>query len=447
MEKLTQWLQQNEITEVECVMCDFTGIGRGKIAPLNKFLQEQGMRLPESVLVQTVTGDFIADKVYDALIDQAEIDFLCKPDENCAYLLPWTSEKTALIIHDVFHKDGSPIAFASRNVLKKILHLYAEKNWQPIIAPEIEFYLTKKNDDPDYPLQPPIGRSGRREYGRQPFSIAATNEFDPLFEDMYEWAEKQNLDIDTLIHEEGTAQLEVNFRHGEPLSIADQTFVFKRTLREAAEKHNMVATFMAKPVAGEPGSSLHLHQSILHRSTGENIFWHNNNYTDIFYHYIGGLQRYVPQMLPIFAPSINSFRRFQPDQDVPINFNWGIDNRTCGLRIPHSDGANTRIENRIAGADTNCYLAIAASLLSGYLGMIENIEPSKQTIGKGNTTVHKLFSANLEASLQTFERNKKLQSYLSKEFVQAYTAVKRAELKNFNTVISSWERQFLLTTV
>ncbi|MCO6716787.1 glutamine synthetase, partial [Streptomyces sp. CHB19.2] len=114
----------------------------------------------------------------------------------------------------------------------------------------------------------PVGRSGRQETGRQSFSIDAANEFDPLFEDMYDWCEAQELDLDTLIHEEGTAQMEINFRHGDPLHLADQIFVFKRTLREAALKHNVTATFMAKPMTGEPGSAMHLHQSVVDLKTG-----------------------------------------------------------------------------------------------------------------------------------------------------------------------------------
>jgi glutamine synthetase len=122
------------------------------------------------------------------------------------------------VIHDTYDKQGNPIELSPRNVLKKVLKLYADKGWQPIVAPEMEFYLTKRSEDPDYPLQPPIGRSGRPETGRQSFSIEAANEFDPLFEDVYDWCELQELDLDTLIHEDGTAQMEINFRHGDALS-------------------------------------------------------------------------------------------------------------------------------------------------------------------------------------------------------------------------------------
>ena len=130
------------------------------------------------------------------------------------------------------------------------------------MAPELEFFLVAKNIDPDYPLEPPVGRSGRQETARQSYGIDAVNEFDPLFNELYDYCEAQELDIDTLIHESGAAQLEINFLHGEALDRADQAFFFKRTVRETALRHDMYATFMAKPMSGEPGSAMHVHQNI-----------------------------------------------------------------------------------------------------------------------------------------------------------------------------------------
>ena len=140
------------------------------------------------------------------------------------------------------------------------------------MAPELEFYLVEQNKDADYPLKPPVGRSGRSEPGRQSYSIAAVNEFDPLFDDIYQFCEDQEIEIDTLIHEDGPAQMEINLIHGPPLDLADQVFLFKRTAREAALRHKMYATFMAKPHAKEPGSAMHIHQSVVDVKTRRNIF-------------------------------------------------------------------------------------------------------------------------------------------------------------------------------
>ncbi|MBS98376.1 MAG: glutamine synthetase [Oceanospirillaceae bacterium] len=445
--ELERWLKEQGITEVECVVSDLTGIARGKISPVDKFIAEKGMRLPESILLQTVTGDYVEDDLYYALLHPADIDFICKPDPQAAYLIPWTLEKTALVIHDTYDRHGNPIALSPRNVLKKVLALYAEKGWQPIVAPEMEFYLTARSADPDLPLQPPIGRSGLRESGRQSFSIDAANEYDPLFEDMYDWCEAQGLDIDTLIHEEGTAQMEINFLHGNPLQVADQVFVFKRTLREAALKHNVIATFMAKPVTNEPGSAMHIHQSILD-AQGNNVFsTADGGKSDLFLSHIAGLQRYIPSLIPMFAPNVNSFRRFLPDTSAPVNVEWGDENRTCGLRVPVSSAANQRVENRLAGADANVYLAIAASLLCGYIGMIEGLTPTAPVEGRAYERRSLRLPLTLEAANEQMEQCPVIRSYLGDLFVDGYIATRRAEMENFKRVISSWEREFLLVTV
>ncbi|WP_372871288.1 glutamine synthetase family protein [Shewanella sp.] len=451
MEKLIAFLKEKKITEVECVISDMTGIARGKIAPVDKFIAEQGMRLPESVLLQTVTGDYVDDDTYYELLNEADVDFLCVPDENAVFELPWCAEATAQVIHDVYDRMGNPIELSPRNVLKKVLKLYEDKGWEPVIAPEMEFYLVARNGDPDLPLNPPLGRSGLPEAGRQSFSIDAANEYDPLFEDMYEWCEAQGLFIDTLIHEDGPAQMEINFSHGNALSLADQVFVFKRTLREAALKHNVCATFMAKPVTNEPGSAMHIHQSVVDKMTGKNIFTKEDGTKSAnFLGYIAGLQQFIPEFLPLMAPSVNSFRRFLPGTSAPVNLEWGEENRTCGLRIPESSPQNRRIENRIPGADANCYLAIAASLLAGYIGMVEGLKPTNPALGRANesrTADTNCLPLTLEEALVALGESDAARKYLGDAFTTGFVAVKQAELENFRRVVSAWEREFLLLTV
>src|SRR5690606_15312412 len=204
----------------------------------------------------------------------------------------------------------------------------------------IEFYFVEKNPDPDYPLSPPVGRSGRAIGGGQGYSIAGVNEFDELIDDIYHFSEAQGLEIDTLIHEEGAGQFEINLRHGDPIALADQVFLFKRTIREAALKHGMYATFMAKPMQGQPGSAMHIHQSIVDIATGHNLFSNaDGSESEFFRWFIGGMQHYVPRALVMFAPYVNSYRRLAPDQSAPVNVAWGYDNRTTAFRVPMSDPA------------------------------------------------------------------------------------------------------------
>jgi glutamine synthetase len=395
-----------------------------------------------------VTGDYVDDDIYYNLLDPADIDMTCRPDPQAVYVLPWAIEPTAMVIHDTFDRYGNPIELSPRNVLKKVLELYAAQGWRPVVAPEMEFYLTQRCADPDLPLQVPTGRSGRPESGRQSFSIEAANEFDPLFEDVYDWCEAQGLDLDTLIHEDGPAQMEINFRHGDALDLADQITVFKRTMREAALKHDVAATFMAKPITDEPGSAMHLHQSVVDIKTGLSVFsTPEGEPSKLFLQHIGGLQRYIPEVLPLFAPNANSFRRFLPDTSAPVNVEWGEENRTVGLRVPASNAQARRVENRLPGADANPYLAIAASLLCGYMGMTEGCDPSAPVQGRGYERRNLRLPLTIEDALERMEASAAVRRVLGDKFVQGYVAVKRAEHENYKRVISSWERQFLMMSV
>lgn len=443
-EHIREWLQQNRITEVECLVPDMTGNARGKFIPADKFIKEDS-RLPESILVQTVTGDYT--ETHDELVGPTDGDMLLQPDESTMRMVPWAVDPTGQIIHDCYTREGELHPLATRSLLKRVLKLYEQEGWKPVVAPEVEFYLVQKNLDPDLELVPPTGRSGRREAGRQSYSIDAVNEFEPIVEEMYDFCEAQELDVDTLIHESGLAQLEINFVHGDALSLADQVFVFKRTMRETALRHDIYATFMAKPMQREPGSALHIHQSIVDAKTGRNIFSkEDGSEHERFRHFIGGLQRYTPGAIACFAPSVNSYRRFAPDIAAPINVHWGYENRTTGIRVPDSGPEARRVENRFPGADANPYVAIAVSLACGYLGMKQKIKPSEPHRGDAFQE-HITVARSLEEALRLLEEDSDLHKVLGARFVKAYVAVKNEEFEAFNKVISSWEREYLLLNV
>jgi glutamine synthetase len=442
------WLNEKRVTEIECLVPDLTGVARGKILPRTKFTEERGMRLPEQVLGMTVTGNYPThDAAYDRAISATDRDMILKADPGTITLVPWATDPTAQVIHDCYFSDGSLVDFAPRTVLRRVIKLYAERGWSPVVAPELEFYLTDTNSDPDLPLRPPVGRSGRAETSRQVYSIDAVNEFDPLFEDIYDYAELMQLDVDTLIHEIGAGQMEINFMHGEPLGLADKVFFFKRTLREAALKHGMYATFMAKPMSGEPGSAMHVHQSVVDSKDGKNIFSKpDGTASDAFRHYIGGLQRYMPSAMAIVAPYVNSYRRIVRFTAAPINIQWGLDNRTVGFRVPESGAQDRRVENRVIGADANPYLALAVTLACGYLGMTEKIEPTPMTTGSAYSLDFEL-PQGLPQALELLRGEEKLRDVLGDRFIDVYAAIKDLEHAEFMRVISPWEREHLLLHV
>ena len=438
--KVKQWLLERSISEVEIFIPDLTGVLRGKIVPCEKFINSS-VRMPESAIAQTVTGDW---SEHEDLMDDTDGDMELRPSVNGCFLAPWVEEPTGQIICDCISQKGGLIRYAPRSILKKVIHLFHREGWQPIVAPELEFYLASRDNNPDNPLRPPAGRTGRPEFSSQPFSINALNEFDPVINDIYKFAEAQDLAVDTLTHEEGVAQFEINFKHDEPLTMADQMMMFKRCVREAAIRHNIAATFMAKPVERQPGNSLHIHQSLVSRADGKNLFANKKGeMTPLFKNYIGGMQHYLPEMMAILAPNVNSFRRI----NVPwpnINKHWGVNNRTVGLRVPELNAIDAmRVENRIPGSDANPYLAIAASLLAGFMGMQNKIPAAPETTTAA-WEIARGIPLTLEEALSAMHKSKILRERLGNRFVDIYVGCKRTELENYRHVVTAWERKFLL---
>ncbi len=445
MDAISEWLKEKSISEVEVLVPDLGGAARGKFIPVAQFLQQGFPRLPESILVQTVTGEY--SKQHWDFVEPTDADMVLKPDANTLRVVPWARKPTAQIIHDCYTMDDKPHPLSTRNVLRRVLDLYEAEGWQPVVAPEMEFYLVKKNIDANDELAPPTGRSGRAETSRQSYSIDAVAEFEGFVEDMYGYARAQCLDVDVLIHENGAAQMEINFLHGDALNLADQVFVFKRTVRETAHRHGMYATFMAKPMEKEPGSAMHIHQSIVRTDDGSNIFVDaEGQHSAALHSYIAGLQRFTPDLISLYAPNVNSYRRLAPDISAPINLNWGYDNRTTAFRVPHSNAAATRVENRFPGADSNPYLAIAATLASGYLGMKLGLTASEPHRGTANEEAVEV-ARTLEEGLRNLRSTPELVEIFGDLFLQAYAAVKLNEFEEFNQVVTSWEREHLLLNV
>lgn len=443
-EAAQRYLEGHRLDEVECVIADLPGIARGKAVPASKFAKQDHFYLPDSIFYQTLTGDWAEAADEDGWIEK---DMMLVPDMTTTTAAPWTGDWTLQVIHDALNRKGEPVPFSPRNVLKHVVGLYEAKGWKPVVAPEMEFFLIARNLDPAQEIAPMTGRSGRPAAARQAYSMTAVDEFGPVIDDIYDFAEAQGFEIDGITQEGGAGQLEINLRHGNPVKLADEVFYFKRLIREAALRHDCFATFMAKPIADEPGSAMHIHHSILDLQTGQNIFvGPQGGETDAFYHFIAGLQNHIPQALAVMAPYVNSYRRYVKDHAAPINLEWARDNRTTGIRIPLSGPEARRVENRIAGMDCNPYLGIAASLACGYLGLVEERRPSAQFKGdayEGDGDIPRVMGD----ALQRFEEAEALHDVLGPEFARVYSIVKRAEYEEFLSVISPWEREHLLLNV
>ena len=434
------WLKEREIDDVEVFVPDMAGSARGKVLPADK-LGKGEMKIAEGLFAQTISGEYAANNR-----NVEDRDMSLVPDSNTLRRVPWIADPTASIFVDCYHSDGTPVQASPRGVLRSVLGKYEARGWIPVVAPEVEFYLLSPHSDPNKEAEAPKGRLGKTEGARQPYGIDAMNDFEPFINDLYAACEAQEIRIETLTQEMGPAQFEINFMHGNAIDLADQVFLFKRTVREVAIRHEIHATFLAKPMAEEAGSALHIHQSIIDKE-GRNIFSdENGDASDLFHGYLGGLQTYMPDAMLIFAPNVNSYRRFLSPKTSPVNLAWALDNRTVGLRVPDSDASNRRIENRLAGSDVNPYLALAATLACGYLGMTEGLKPTDATEGSAYTDKFDLHR-NMYVALQALRESEAMRSILSDEFVDLFCAVKDDEYREFQEIITPYEREILMFNV
>ena len=438
-----RYLEGKRLDEVECIVADLSGIARGKAMPATKFAKQTQFYLPNSIFMQTITGDWAEDSASD----YTEPDMVLTPDFTTASVAPWTADVTLQVIHDIADQQGNPVQIAPRNVLKRVVALYNDMGLDPIVAPEMEFFLVARNIDPNQPIEPPMGRSGRRAAARQAYSMSAVDEYGPVIDDIYDFAEAQGFEIDGILQEGGAGQIEMNLRHGDPVLLADEIFYFKRLIREAALRHDCFATFMAKPIQDEPGSAMHIHHSVIDHATGRNIFSNpDGSESPRFLQFIAGMQTHLPGVIALLAPYVNSYRRYVRDFAAPINLEWGRDNRTTGLRVPISSPDARRIENRLPGMDVNPYLGLAASLACGLLGLRDEIPPRPEFLGDAYAKEGNI-PRSLGDALDLLRAAPELQQVLGEDFVRVYIAVKENENKEFLQVISPWEREHLLLNV
>ena len=442
MKEAADWLKKHEVTQVECIAPDMNGAAKGKLVPAEQILDSE-IRIAEAIFGQDTIGQWCHD---DDLFQVADVDMVMIPDYASLSVQPW-SEATASCICDCRTLMGKPLSIAPRTILRNLIGKFAELGVKPMVAQEAEFYLVAPNPDPLQPVLAAPGLSGRTPRSARSFQVEAMGEYAPFIKVMHKHAELHDIEITGTIQEMGEGQLEVNFMHGDALGKADEMFYFKRLVRQAAQASGFNATFMAMPMGGAPGSAMHLHQSLLDIESGNNVFVdQDGGFTDLFRAYLGGLQKYTPAVMPLLAPNVNSYRRFEGAVSCPTNVEWGLDNRTTGFRVPVGDAAATRIENRIPGSDNNPYLAIAASLVCGYLGLTEELRPRKAVDDSAWDLDHKL-PRSLRESLDLFTACEPVVDLLGERFVKVFCDIRRREIEAFSSVVTAWEREHLLLTV
>lgn len=428
------------VDEVECVTPDLNGVPRGKVMTAEGFLAGRRLQLARGVLLQCIMGGYPAARFYGS--DDGDLALNAAPQQ--LHRLPWSETPRALAICDADELDGRSSGLSTRGLLKQVIARYASYGWQPVVATEVEFFVFARNADPLQSFQPPLGLDGRREEGCSAFSVSSNNGLRPFFSEVYRCMAALGLPRDTFMHEMGVSQFEINLLHGDPLLLADQTFLFKHLLKEVALKHGLNVVCMAKPLAHTPGSSMHTHQSVVEQGSGQNIFSAaDGQATPAFYQFIAGQQAAMADFTLLFAPHVNSYQRLCHPYASPNNACWSEDNRAAGLRIPASAPVARRVENRLPGADANPYLAIAASLAAGLYGIEQRLQPSAPIQGEFEVPDELALPCTMHAAIERLKRSSLALELFGQEFIEGYIATKTLELTSFLDEITPWERRVL----
>ncbi len=427
-----------EIQGDDILIPDLAGILRGKRLARDTLpkLYSEGIRMPGGVFALEATGDSVVES--GLIWDEGEQDRICRPVPGSLVPMPWSERPLGQAIATMTDHDGAPFYGDSRAMLAGVLDRFAADGLKPCIAIELEFYLLDRAPDAEGRPQPPRSPvTGRRDRKTQVLTLTDLSDFELVFADIDAGAAVQGLPIEGTIKEAAPAQYEVNLRYSNvALRGADHGLMLKRLVKGVAERHGFAATFMAKPYPDHAGCGLHIHVSLFDRD-GRNIFDDGGERgSPAVRHAVGGLLATMRDGQAIFAPNANSYRRFQEGSYAPTSPLWGYNNRTTAVRIPAGPGAARRIEHRVAGADANLHLASAAVLAGIHHGLTRRLDPGAPVEGNGYEAAAEPLPRSWSKALRLFGSSAFIADYFGPRFQKLYGAVRRAERRRFERVVT-----------
>jgi len=442
---LSAYLKRHPKTRyLDAILCDLSCVMRGKRYPIGAAHQvfTGGVMLPVSSLMLSVTGDSLDPKGVG--FSDGDPDETGIPVAGTLVPAPWAREPTAQTLLTLQGSDAKPCYFEPRNILAGVLARFAELGLRPVVAFEIEFYLVDGAHHGGRRIQPPLGPLSRqRAAATQVYSLDRVEDFSACLHAVCDACAQQGIATGAMTAEYAPGQFEINLRHSErPLEAADQCVMFRRVVQGVARRHGLQATFMAKPYPAHAGSGLHLHISLID-AAGDNVFAGDGPYgtpecaSALLLHAIGGLKRAMAESMAIFAPNINSQRRFAPNHYVPVRPNWGFDNRSVAVRVPKDKqsqpGATSdrRIEHRVCSADANPYLALAAVLAGIHHGIENRLEAGRPVRGNAGAQAHRHIPFDVPGAVEKCRHGRILPAYFGQRYLDIYGACKLAEYRAF----------------
>jgi glutamine synthetase len=432
------------IQAVQIMITDPSGVLRGKAVRREELerIFDSGRQVAGSILGLDITGKDVDDT--GLVWDTGDADMTARPIAHSLKPAPWLAAPTGQLLLTMFDAQGNPAAADPRHALVRVVERFARAGLTPVVACELEFYLLR--EEPGGRLVPAGGgRAGERQK-IDAYSLQRLDDMAPMFNDVYTAAAAQGLPAETLMSEYAPGQFEITLHHrDDALRAVDEAVMFKRVLRGVAQKHGLIACFMAKPFTERAGSGLHVHVS-MNDAAGSNTFASDDPAgTPELRQAIGGMKDSMAEAMAVFAPNANSYRRFVSESYAPIAPIWGINNRSVSLRVPAGPPASRHIEHRICGADANLYLAVATVLGAAAHGMRERLDPGAPVEGNGyaQTGVRTLPRSWREA-LDLAAGSEFLSETLGKEFLKIFLAIKNQECARFSAEVSELDYSWYL---
>ncbi len=441
----------SDVRAIELLLPDLNAILRGKRVSRRELagLFREGISFPATGILMDSRGALIDGLAHGS--DDGDPDYICLPVAGSLARVPWSKTPLGQCLISMYERDGRPYFADARHVLARVLGRFSELGLTPVVAVEYEFYLLE-----DTRGETPRSRTGhvpgseRRPAGPRAYSLEDLHDLDSFFARVSAASEQQHVPAGAMVSEYGAGQFEVNLHHeSDALAACDHAILLRRLVRGVARQEGLAATFMAKPFMSLDGSGMHVHFSLQDKSC-RNVFGPApgaatpDAYTDTLRHAVGGMLAALPESLAIFAPNANSYRRFRPGFFVPIAPNWGPNHRQVALRIPCSDDANLRLEHRVAGADCNPYLAMAAILAAAHAGITRRIEPPAMIREGEPVSLPTGPSPRWETALAAFDASTLWPEYFGAEFCRVYSAARHFEAEAYHAEVPGLDYEWYL---
>lgn len=432
-----------DIGAVQIMITDPSGVLRGKAVRRVELepLFDSGRQVAGSILGLDITGQDVDDT--GLVWDTGDADMCARPIAGTLVPAPWLAAPTGQLMMTMFSQ-GAPAPADPRHALVRVVDGFTARGLTPVVACEIEFYLLK--EEAGGRLVPAGGGRASERQKIDAYSLQRLDDLAPLFNDVYRAAQAQRLPAETLMSEYSPGQFEITLHHrADALRAVDEAVMFKRLLRGVAQKHGLIACFMAKPFTQRAGSGLHVHVSLAD-DAGRNLFASDDPAgTPLLRHAIGGMKAVMAESLAIFAPNANSYRRFVSESYAPIAPIWGINNRSVSLRVPAGPPASRHVEHRIAGADANLYLSVAAVLGAAAHGIDQKLDPGAPVEGNGYAqSGERALPGSWRRALMLAERSDFLRETLGAEFMKIFLAIKQQECTRFSAEVSELDYAWYL---